>query len=64
MNEEIGRLKSLLAESIENKSTKNIEKTKLVLEKLESYSKKPIDEKMVENIFYIQDLAEEITNGS
>ena len=64
MNEEIGRLKLLLAESIENKNTKNIEKTKLVLEKLESYSKKPIDEKMVENVFYIQDLVEEITNGS
>jgi hypothetical protein len=62
MNEEIGRLKFTLKRAIQKNSHENNDKVKLVLEKLESFSKKPIDEKMVENIFYIQDLTEELEN--
>jgi hypothetical protein len=35
-------------------------KTKQVLSKLDSYSKKPITEEMVKELFYIQDLVSEV----
>jgi hypothetical protein len=37
--------------------------TKKVINKLEEFSNRPIDEKMVESLFYIQDLVREISNG-
>ena len=60
MNEEIGRLKekvTLLSETIYK------EKLDKVKQKLESFSRKPIDKKMVEDIFYIQDLVAEISKN-
>ena len=62
LNEEVGRLKLVLKESIDNKlSKKRNKKTEMVLEKLESFSKKQITESLVKDIFYIQDLAYEVT---
>ena len=68
MNEEIGRLKKelkecLLAENIVNNKA-YLNNTTEVLEKLSSYQKEKINENMVKNIFYIQDLVEEIKNGN
>ena len=62
LNEEIGRLKIVLKGSIDNKlrKTKN-KKTQMVLEKLESFSKKQITEELVKDVFYIQDLAYEVS---
>ena len=64
LNEEIGRLKGLLKESLKTptarSNTERSENTKRVLEKLESFSKKPITEKLVKDVFYIQDLAYEV----
>ena len=64
LNEEIGRLKTLMRESMKkhtvNSSTQRGENVKKVLKKLESFSKKPITEELVKDIFYIQDLAYEV----
>ncbi len=60
MNEELGRLKkqvTLLSE------TSYKDKLAMVGEKLESFSTKPIDKKMVEDVFYIQDLVAEISKN-
>ena len=60
MNEEFGRLKEqcqILAE------TKWSSKIKLVEEKLISFSKKPLTEDMIKDIFYIQDLLAEINKN-
>ena len=62
LNEEIGRLKSVLKESIDNKlSGATNKKTKMVLKKLETFSKKQITEDLVKDVFYIQDLAHEVS---
>ena len=63
LNEEIGRLKQILGEVSNDLSTdKTIsENTKKVVEKLQSFSKKPITEDLVRDVFYIQDLAYEVT---
>jgi hypothetical protein len=62
LNEEIGRLKLVLKESIDNKlSNARNKKTEMVLEKLESFSEKQITENLVKDVFYIQDLAYEVT---
>ena len=64
LNEEISRLKDEIG--LITKNGKNPEKTALttnlerVLEKLESFSKQPITEKVVKDVFYIQDLIEEV----
>jgi len=64
MNEEIGRLKKEVGKCINNeKIAKNnafLSDTQRVLEKLESFAKTPITEKMVREIFYIQDLVSEV----
>tara|TARA_Y100001970_G_scaffold266590_1_gene355463 strand:+ start:1368 stop:2183 length:816 start_codon:yes stop_codon:yes gene_type:complete len=64
MNEEIGRLKGQITESMLKSSIKNnpmrMQNTKKVLKKLESFSKVPISEEMVKDLFYIQDLAYEV----
>ena len=59
LNEEIGRLKQVLSDStIVQQLSEN---TKKVVEKLQSFSKKPITEEIVRDVFYIQDLAYEVT---
>ena len=67
LNEEISRLKSEVYKCtknpriVENKSF--LSNTELVLNQLESYSKKPLSEDVVKEIFYIQDLIAEINNN-
>ena len=65
LNEEVGRLKILLKEVIGRNSTKSkpqrLENTKKVLQKLESFSKTKITESLVRDVFYIQDLAHEVS---
>ena len=61
MNEELGRLKTEMKSLIE---TNNVSETykqrgQRVLIKLESFSKTPINEEMVKDVFYIQDLIAE-----
>ena len=64
INEEISRLRGELAmctkkpKIFENKAF--MAKTERVLEQLNNYSKKPITEDMVKEIFYIQDLVAEV----
>ena len=64
MNEEISRLKSELGIALLNeKKSKNEEflaKLQQVCDKLESFSKMPIDEGMVKDLFYIQNLIQEV----
>ena len=64
LNEEITRLKGEVSLCTNNpKILKNeafLAKTKQVLKKLESYTKLKIDESMVKEIFYIQDLVLEV----
>jgi hypothetical protein len=57
MNEELGRLKGEI-QSLSD--TGYGEKLKMVNEKIESYSKVPLTEEMVKEVFYIQDLIAEI----
>jgi len=60
MNEELGRLKSeIQALSESNYGDKLIQ----VKEKLENFSKQPITENMVKDVFYIQDLLAEISKN-
>jgi hypothetical protein len=63
MNEEIGRLKERLVESLEGPIDKPDYKkhTKRVIEKLDSFSHKPIDEEMVKDLFFMQDLVYEVS---
>ena len=57
MNEELGRLK----QEIDSLSTTEYsQKLDQVKQKLESYSKKPLTEEVVKEVFYIQDLIAEI----
>jgi len=64
VNEEVGNLKQKLAEKLtkDNKtfSDEKYEKLKKVAIILEDFSKKPLDEKLVKKLFYIQDLVEEL----
>lgn len=66
LNEEIGRLKDKIKSSLEMKEMKEDEhmmnKTKLVLERIEEYKTIPIDEQMVKEILNIQNLIKEIEN--
>jgi len=65
LNQEISRLKEGLANAMNSKKTlKNeaiLAKTEQVLSKLDGYKTQRIDENMVKEVFYIQDLLEEIT---
>jgi len=62
INEEIGRLKEKLSESIDKSNNlEYTEKTKKVIGKLESFSTRPIDEAMVKDLFYMQNLAYEVS---
>ena len=68
MNEEIGRLKSVLGALIQLNESKysngKIVNSRKVLIKLDEFKKTPIDEKMVKQLFFIQDLVEELSNGN
>jgi len=61
LNEEIGRLKSVVHQQIiENPKEPNIENFKKVKAKLDNYTQTQINHQMVEDIFYIQDLVAEV----
>ena len=61
LNEEIGRLKSAVdAEIVERPDSVFTENFKKVKAKLDNYAKKPLNEAVIEEIFYIQDLLAEV----
>ena len=64
VNEELGRLKNVLSESLssdEIKSDNNmLQNAKIVLSKLENFAEQPINESMVRDILKMQQLAQEI----
>jgi len=66
LNEEIERLKSSLNQSLKAKEIKENkflnEKTSIVLKKVEEYSKRTIDQQMVQEILKIQSLIKEINS--
>ena len=64
MNEEIGRLKGSVDSYIDDSNTPLNENFKKVRAKLDSYRKRPIDSKMVEEVFYIQDLLAEVKRNA
>ncbi len=64
MNREIGRLKESVSSHIDESNTALNENFKKVRAKLDSYSKRPIDSKMVEEVFYIQDLLAEVKRNA
>ena len=64
VNEEVGNLKQKLAEKLskgvdtfEQEKYENLQKVSTILE---DFAKKPLDEKLVKKLFYIQDLVEEV----
>jgi len=65
MNEELGRLKSKMESLIETDNVSESYKTRgqKVLNKLEEFSKTPINEEMVKDVFYIQDLIAEFNKN-
>ena len=61
LNSEIARLKeSVSTEIIESRSPSIVENFKKVKAKLDSYAKHPLNEAVVEEVFYIQDLLAEV----
>jgi hypothetical protein len=64
LNEEVGRLKNQIQQSLESKTIKEnkgyLQKTQRILDKLNSFSKTPITEQVVKDVFYIQDLVAEV----
>ena len=60
INEELGSLKKQLSEKINNQSETERENLSKVLNVLENFKKTPINGKMVEKLFYIQDLVGEL----
>jgi len=64
LNEELGRLKSLVQGSLNNEEIKTdsemIEKTKKVLNIIENFKSKPFDKEMLTHVLKIQTLAKEI----
>jgi len=61
LNSEIARLKeSVSTEIIESQSPSLVENFKKVKAKLDSYAKHPLNEAVVEEVFYIQDLLAEV----
>jgi len=64
LNEEIGRLKNAVQQLIvEGTIDNNKENFKKVKVKLDKYSQIPINQQMVEEIFYIQDLIAEVSRN-
>ena len=65
LNEEIGRLKKAVdAEIVEKPNSVFAENFKKVRAKLDNYATKPLNEAMVEEIFYIQDLLAEVKRNA
>ncbi len=65
MNDEIGRLKEAVgAHIVEGSNTPLNENFKKVRAKLDSYVKTPVNSKMVEEVFYIQDLLAEVKRNA
>ena len=65
LNEEIGRLKEAVdAEIVEKPNSAFTENFKKVRAKLDNYATKPLNEAMVEEIFYIQDLLAEVKRNA
>ena len=60
LNEELGRLKTEIQTLSETSYGNKLLKVK---EKLEDFSKQPITEAMVKDVFYIQDLIAEISKN-
>ena len=61
LNEEIGRLKKAVdTEIVERPDSVFTENFKKVRAKLDNYAKKPLNEAIIEEIFYIQDLLAEV----
>ena len=60
MNEELGRLKGEIERLSETSYGDKLNKVK---QKLENFSKNPINESMVKDVFYIQDLIAEINKN-
>ena len=64
LNEEIGRLKQVVKDSLESEEVKSdptmLESTKKVINVMESYRKQGVNEGMVQQILKIQKLAREI----
>ena len=64
VNEEVGNLKEKIAEKLSNSIDTFGEEKHQKLQKvsviLEDFGKKPLDEKLVKKLFYIQDLVEEL----
>ena len=65
LNEEIGRLKTELNQTIQNgKLPAHLtERSKKVVDRLDNFAKTPITEQMVQDVFYIQDLVGEISKN-
>lgn len=64
LNEEIGRLKSAVQQRIvEGSNDPHSENFKKVKVKLDNYAQTPINQQMVEEIFYIQDLIAEVSKN-
>ena len=65
LNEEIGRLKSAIEQQIiESSNNANNENFKKVMTKLNNYAKTPINQQMIEEVFYIQDLIAEVKKNA
>jgi len=65
LNEEIGRLKAALqARIVEGADDLNSENFKKVKAKLDNYAQTPVNQQMVEEIFYIQDLIAEVSRNA
>ena len=61
LNDEIGRLKeSVTSEIVEGSNSALNENFKKVKAKLDSYTKTPLTQEIIEEIFYIQDLLAEV----
>ena len=64
LNEEIGRLKQQASQCLESDKIKRnssfVENINKILEKLNGFSKMPITEQIVKDVFYIQDLVSEV----
>ena len=64
LNEEIGRLKNVVQQRIvEGSNDPYLENFKKVYDKLDNYKKVPLNEQIVEEIFYIQDLIAEVSKN-
>jgi TRAP-type mannitol/chloroaromatic compound transport system substrate-binding protein len=64
LNEEIGRLKNAVQQRIvEGTNDPRSENFKKVYAKLDNYKKQPLNEQIVEEIFYIQDLIAEVSKN-